>query len=61
MNAKADVPEKFHMIAAPAVAFTILIIPLFDTLRVMITRIKKGTSPFTADKNHIHTYYFHWD
>lgn len=54
MNAKGHVPENFRMTAAPAVAFTILIVPLFDTLRVMVTRIKKGYSPFTADKNHVH-------
>lgn len=50
----SSVPEKYHMIAAPAVAFTVLIVPLFDTLRVMITRVKKGYSPFKADRNHIH-------
>lgn len=54
MNAVNDVPEKFQMTAAPAVAFTIFIVPLFDTIRVMITRIKKGNSPFSADRNHVH-------
>lgn len=29
-------------------------IPLADTLRVFICRIKKGKSPFKADKSHIH-------
>jgi len=32
----------------------ILIIPVFDTSRVVIFRLKKGLSPFRADKNHIH-------
>ena len=54
MNAVGDVPEKFQMTAAPAVAFTVLVVPLFDTIRVMITRIKKGYSPFKADRNHVH-------
>ena len=40
--------------AVPAVAIGILILPLFDTLRVFITRILKGKSPLTADRNHIH-------
>lgn len=40
--------------AAPAVAFGILIVPLFDTLRVMFIRIVLKRSPFKADKNHIH-------
>lgn len=53
-------PEKFHlsevfrMNAAPAVAVCVLMVPLFDTIRVMLTRIKKGVSPFHPDKNHIH-------
>ncbi len=54
MNARGDVPEAYRMNAAPAVAFTLLIVPLFDTMRVMITRMKKGQSPFKADKNHLH-------
>ena len=42
------------MSAAPAVAICVLSVPLFDTIRVMLTRIKKGVSPFQPDKNHIH-------
>lgn len=33
---------------------SILIIPIFDTLRVFTLRILKNTSPFTADNNHLH-------
>jgi UDP-N-acetylmuramyl pentapeptide phosphotransferase/UDP-N-acetylglucosamine-1-phosphate transferase len=40
--------------SAPAVSFGILIIPLFDTMRVFLIRILKGHSPFRADKNHLH-------
>lgn len=40
--------------ASPAIAFSILIIPLFDTLRIFAIRIKQGRSPFVADKQHIH-------
>lgn len=54
MNTDKSVPENLLITAAPAVAFTVLIVPLFDTLRVMITRMKKGHSPFKADRNHIH-------
>ncbi len=44
-----------HNIAsAPAVAFGVLIVPLFDTLRVFVLRIFGGESPFTADRKHIH-------
>jgi UDP-GlcNAc:undecaprenyl-phosphate GlcNAc-1-phosphate transferase len=34
--------------------FSILAIPLYDTLRVFFLRILKKKSPFTADTNHIH-------
>lgn len=32
----------------------VLSIPIFDTLRVMSTRIRHGISPFHADKTHLH-------
>lgn len=53
-NAYHLVPEVFHMNAAPAVAICVMTIPIFDTIRVSITRIKQHRSPFAADKNHIH-------
>jgi hypothetical protein len=40
--------------SAPAVSFGILIVPLFDTLRVFIIRVLRGQSPFRPDKNHLH-------
>jgi len=54
VNAYNLVPVEFKMSAAPAVAICVLSVPLFDTLRVMVTRIKNGVSPFHPDKNHIH-------
>lgn len=38
------------------VPFTLAVmaIPVFDTLRVMLTRIVRGTSPFHPDKTHLH-------
>lgn len=45
---------QFSFKSAPAIAFGILILPLFDTLRVFIIRTRKGRSPFQADRNHIH-------
>ncbi len=38
----------------PALALAVLIVPLFDTLRVISLRILKKRSPFNADKNHLH-------
>lgn len=40
--------------SAVAVGFSILIVPLLDTLRVFSIRILKGRSPFTPDRNHVH-------
>jgi UDP-GlcNAc:undecaprenyl-phosphate GlcNAc-1-phosphate transferase len=52
-------PEKpflaiYEMKSVPAIAFGVLIIPLFDTFRVFMTRIIRGQSPFSPDKRHIH-------
>ena len=54
INAYHVVPEALHMSAAPAVAICVLTIPIFDTMRVILTRIKQHRSPFNPDKNHIH-------
>ena len=40
--------------SAPAVLFGVLIIPLFDTLRVFVIRLAQGKSPFKADRQHMH-------
>lgn len=50
--ASANLP--FHVISGPALAIAVLIIPIFDTLRVFALRIFKGRSPFSADRNHHH-------
>lgn len=38
----------------PVFVLSIVLIPVFDTIRVFALRIWKGNSPFTADKTHIH-------
>ncbi len=38
------------------IIFALLFYPLLDLLRVVLIRLKKNKSPFTADQNHIH----HW-
>lgn len=40
--------------SSPALAAGILVLPLFDTLRVFTIRIMQGKSPFVADHQHIH-------
>lgn len=45
-------PYKFVAFIGPAVA--VLIVPLYDTLRVFIKRVMKGKSPMHPDKTHLH-------
>lgn len=40
--------------SAPALGFAILMIPLFDTLRVFSLRILDRRSPFSPDRTHVH-------
>jgi UDP-GlcNAc:undecaprenyl-phosphate/decaprenyl-phosphate GlcNAc-1-phosphate transferase len=54
MNVKPVFDSVYWIAATPAVAICLLSVPLFDTLRVFVTRIKKGVTPFRPDKNHIH-------
>lgn len=39
---------------APVFVFGIVLIPVFDTIRVFAVRTWRGGSPFVADKTHIH-------
>jgi UDP-N-acetylmuramyl pentapeptide phosphotransferase/UDP-N-acetylglucosamine-1-phosphate transferase len=51
----ADAPGALVPIeSVVAVGFSILVVPLLDTLRVFSIRIAKGKSPFVPDRNHIH-------
>jgi UDP-N-acetylmuramyl pentapeptide phosphotransferase/UDP-N-acetylglucosamine-1-phosphate transferase len=51
----AETPgSAFAIPAAPAIGFAILVVPLFDTLRVFSIRIFNRRSPFSPDKNHVH-------
>jgi UDP-GlcNAc:undecaprenyl-phosphate GlcNAc-1-phosphate transferase len=45
---------KYHLQSAPAIAIAILILPIVDTLNVIVIRLLTNKSPFEADKNHIH-------
>ncbi|WP_312421566.1 MraY family glycosyltransferase [Epilithonimonas sp.] len=44
----------YHLQSAPVIAVAILILPIIDTLTVIITRIYHGKSILSPDKNHIH-------
>ena len=51
VNGSSPDPALPH---APIFVFGIVLIPVFDTLRVFAARLWKGRSPFVADKTHIH-------
>ena len=54
VNAPSHQIAQLKFTAAPAMGFAILMVPLFDTLRVFTLRILKRRSPFSPDRNHIH-------
>lgn len=54
INTASDPASAIPLESAPALGFAILIVPLFDTLRVVSLRIINRRSPFWPDRNHIH-------
>ena len=46
--------DEMGIKSGPAVAIGIIMLPLFDTLRVMLIRIYRRRSPFYPDRTHIH-------
>lgn len=51
-NLPVNFPYKFEAPIATAGCF--IIIPLVDTLRIVILRLSKKQSPFAPDKSHVH-------
>ena len=54
INSASSPDVSYPLESSPAIGFTILMIPLLDTLRVFAIRIFKRRSPFSPDRNHIH-------
>ena len=54
ISVASDPASVLPLESAPAIGFAILIVPLFDTLRVVSLRILSRRSPFSPDRNHIH-------
>jgi UDP-N-acetylmuramyl pentapeptide phosphotransferase/UDP-N-acetylglucosamine-1-phosphate transferase len=54
ISVASDPAVAIQLDSAAAIGFSILIVPLLDTLRVFGIRIFSGRSPFTPDRNHIH-------
>ncbi|RZK93161.1 MAG: undecaprenyl/decaprenyl-phosphate alpha-N-acetylglucosaminyl 1-phosphate transferase [Pedobacter sp.] len=40
--------------SAPAVAVAVMLVPIFDSLRIFFIRIIHKKSPFAGDRNHVH-------
>lgn len=45
---------------APLLIMVILMLPLFDTLRMFLIRLFSGKSPFKGDRNHFHHILLDW-
>lgn len=54
INVSGDPNISMPLESAPAIGFSILMVPLLDTLRVFAIRIMNKRSPFSADRNHVH-------
>lgn len=54
MQVNVVAPNNAILTHAPIFVLGIVMIPVFDTVRVFSLRIWKGQSPFVADKTHIH-------
>ena len=55
LNGNSPLAEKVNSnFGLVPFCLAILVIPVFDTLRVMSARIMRGTSPFHPDKTHLH-------
>ena len=54
INVAGNPASNLPLESAPAIGFSILMIPLFDTLRVFGLRILDRRSPFSPDRTHVH-------
>lgn len=54
MNRVLDRYHPNKVLSVPVVTVAILVVPLFDTLRVFTIRVLQGRSPLSADRNHVH-------
>ena len=54
LNAELPLDHPWHLEGIATVAIGVILLPLFDTFRVFVTRIYRGHSPFYPDRRHIH-------
>jgi UDP-N-acetylmuramyl pentapeptide phosphotransferase/UDP-N-acetylglucosamine-1-phosphate transferase len=53
-NHRLEAENEYKFQSSIATAVCVVIVPVFDTLRVIILRLRHGQSPFQADRNHLH-------
>lgn len=54
LNFALEENHPAHLRSSISSAICVLIIPIFDTVRVIVIRLMRSQSPFKADKNHLH-------
>jgi len=54
ISSRAIMPEVIYPAEMTIVVSGILMVPVYDTFRVMATRLLKGRSPFSPDMTHMH-------
>jgi len=54
LNTNSMEETTYTVSNAPIMVLAILAYPILDAVRVIIIRLGKGVSPFTADRSHIH-------
>lgn len=52
-----DPKALYQLPQAFVFAFSVLIVPMFDALRVIFLRVTTGKSPFSPDNNHLHHHF----
>ena len=54
LTVSTDISHIADNLGLIPLSLAIMSVPIFDTLRVMAARIRRGTSPFYPDKTHLH-------
>jgi UDP-GlcNAc:undecaprenyl-phosphate GlcNAc-1-phosphate transferase len=53
INKVGSLPKP-NFYSAPAIAVAVMLVPIFDSLRIFFIRIIHQKSPFKGDRNHVH-------
>ncbi|MBB2144121.1 undecaprenyl/decaprenyl-phosphate alpha-N-acetylglucosaminyl 1-phosphate transferase [Pedobacter sp. LMG 31464] len=53
LNKVGSLPKPYFY-SAPSIAVAVLLVPVFDSLRIFFIRILHKKSPFKGDRNHVH-------